>query len=305
MKQRFSFLGPLTAVFAVSLVSPVWASPIVTFDASTVTLVPPYGAGTNYASIQRSADVNTTSQIRWNFDTTASLFSSITNPLQSSQGAVFYGGINEVDTGTTLSSGTVRLHNNNPSAWPNKAMVFSQAIDTSGGANACYYNAIYVWKKEDFSGLSPGQDVVQFDSTSTLNMGVQDWFGYGSQPIDIRFVVENGGQYYLSEAKVTSANTALGLTDFNNNSLAGKRWAAFTPTATSFGLPTSPVYTAVNFNDVQQVGIIGQGGERYARLYGFNTFSATANLVPEPGTLALLAFGSLAVMKVRRKKHSS
>jgi len=263
------FTAVVVGFVVAGLAALAWAGSIVDFDPGKV-VFKDIDADSSYVEIQRPKDVDKNTQQTWNFATTQPLFS---------QGTPIYGGISIVCSAATLdSAGTfVRLHTNKPDAWPQKPLLFFQTSDTSGGTNQFNINTIFLWKKADFADVKADQKV-KFDASSTLHVRIQDWYaadGDKTKPIDIRFVVKNGSKYYLSEASQTAASSTLDLTDFNNNSAAGKRWAEFSPTATDFTIPATPNYVAVSFDDVQEVGMIGQGSGAFARMYSIDQFSAS------------------------------
>ena len=273
--------GVCSGLFAVILAATpaAWsqtATPIVSFDPSKVSAGKD---GVPYLECQRNSDVSTSSEVRFNFDTAKPLFA---------EEPEFYGGLDITDSGTTLvptPQGGWRLHTNNPPSWPNYPAVFFNGNDTSSQAN--YYNVtvLYVWKKAGFAGVK-GVQTVKFNSSSTLGLSIKTWFTAGTEkakPAEIRFVLRNGSRYYVSEAKFSfpqdgtlPPDTVFDLADFNNNPKPGKRWAAFEPTATSFGLPASFDWAAVDFNNVTEAGWIGQGSGVDFRLFGFSTFNAAA-----------------------------
>jgi len=80
--------------------------------------------------------------------------------------------------------------------------------------------------------------------------------GQWDHPADIRFVIKNGSQYYISEytANGTGVNE---ISAFNLSVSAGLQWGVFNPTSTDFSIPTVlPAFADVDFDDVQEVGVI-------------------------------------------------
>ena len=87
--------------------------------------------------------------------------------------------------------------------------------------------------------------------------------GIYADVILMRYVIrtkDSGGvtHYYLSEKKWTDASPGrFELTDFNNSSNTGKRWAVFTPAPDSFAMPDEKLldFKAVDFIQIDGVGV--------------------------------------------------
>jgi len=261
----------------------VHAVTLVDFDARLNSFAP------IYLDVQRTADENNRSNTLFALDITTPLFND---------GPVFYGGLHMANsvTGGTFSSWRNHRDLNN---WPNKAMVFFASNDDSGGGSFNEVNVIYLWLKANFvdGDSSPG---IVFVSSNELRLTTtSDWYEDWRAPASLfRFIVRDGGQYYVSEATNNAASTPVTfvLTNFSNNSAAGFRWAPVTLTGTSFDMPDagSLTFAAYAFSNVTAVGWIGRGSGAYYRNYGFDTFKATGELIPEPvtalGLAALLIF---------------
>lgn len=92
---------------------------------------------------------------------------------------------------------------------------------------------------------------------------------------DLRMVIKNGSTYYISEFSITT-NGLFTLNAFNNSSSTGKRWGVYTPSTLAFPSPL-PSFSAVNFNDVQEIGIVYAGGRpAYGHSFNFTQFSVKA-----------------------------
>jgi len=266
MKIKSAGLLALFLLVAVTLRASTPAT-FVNFNAANATI-----SGGDYKTLPITSS-STTMGI-WNFDPT------FTTPLvpATTTTAEIFGGLNVTASGTGTMGSTpyARLHNNNPPGWPNAPKVFLVSDAGSSGTNINNINMLYLWKRSDFTGNQPSYSDV-FDSSSTLSVHITDANSVtGGDAIETRFIVLNGSTYYVSEAKATTTGTFT-LTNFNNNSATGFRWAPITaPTSTSFDIPQSGlVYTAQTFGDVQAVGWIGRGSRNFSSLYGFDTFSAT------------------------------
>ena len=161
--------------------------------------------------------------------------------------------------------------------------------------------ATLLWQKSNFQN-GGDTNTVSFDSSSTLTFQ-NSYFGDSSYPDrGLWFVVRNGSTLYVSEFSSTSTSETE-LTDFNNNSTEGYRWAVWTPTSTDFGPPDTSglTYAAVNFDDVTAVGVTYRFGrtEYHASQY-FSELIVDGNVVPEPATMGLLALGGVALLRRRR-----
>lgn len=289
----------LSAIAAFQLIAAnLSAATLIGFDVANGT------AGGSYQNATRSFTTTTTSQALLEFDTTTPIFAA-------NGQAPLYGGLNVVNsaTGGTMggtsaaAQGNLRFHDNNPDGWPNVPKVFANISDSSGGVSYNNLTMAMVFKKEDFANFSAAP--VGFDSSSTLQLHMTDWHTRGSpgQPVEIRFLILEGSQYYVSEAVRTAHGAGtLSFTDFNDNSAAGQRWAPISLSSTSFGIPASLTFGAVDFNNVLQVGFIGEGSRSYGAQFGFDSFSATGIAIPEPSKGALI-IGAAGVLFLRRRRH--
>ena len=209
--------------------------------------------------------------------------------IQASQGVV--GSVAQENVGGALSMDSTskdgwRLHPNKANDWPQFSSVFFSGVDTSSQANFYDVTALYIWKKVDFTGVTESA-TVKFNPSSILNVTIKKWVAVAKEkakPIEFRFIVRNGTKYYISEAKYSTSadvmevsDVAFNLVDFNNNSNPGKRWAAYNPTPVSFGIPSSFDWASVDFNNVTEVGWIGQGSGCDFRLFAFGGFTATVS----------------------------
>ena len=271
------------AVLALTLINgPVQATLLIDFDGD---LIPDAGVA------QRSQDINTASQRGFSFDDSASgrFFNSSYNQAEFSGGAVLGpgpDGLMATVFDVTLNTAENRWQANTNGRLANNDQTNS-VVDT-----------FLVFRKDQF--LNGGDALtVSFDSNSVFNTDVS---ALGRVQ---RVAIKQGGQWYLSEG--STGNGQFELTDFNNNSANGKRWAAINPTATDFDVledTGSLTFNAVDFTDVQAVGLVAQanrgGSGNYVRL---NDFSVTGTIViPEPASIILLGLGSLMLLCQRNQK---
>ena len=146
---------------------------------------------------------------------------------------------------------------------------------------------LIMWRKDQFTD-SPAT-ALKFDGTtdSKFSFLLTQSGGQWDLPMQTRFVIKNGSQYYISEAPTTTTVSAgivadpektyelIELASFNNSSTEGLRWGVFNPTANDFFIPTVlPTFSAVDFNDVQEVGVIMHAyKEEYGNDIEFSNFT--------------------------------
>ncbi len=136
------------------------------------------------------------------------------------------------------------------------------------------FDALLLWRDIQFNALG-GSGSYSFGddpSNALLRVDLTALNEYGRN--EIRFVVRDGGTYYLSEAAYTSPYLGDGyfqLANFNGSSEPGRRWAVFTPTADNFAIPAaaSLTFAAHTFTNVQAVGL-AYHGHRDGWHYSFN-----------------------------------
>ncbi len=148
---------------------------------------------------------------------------------------------------------------------------------------------LYLWRKDQFLNNMPLFQV-GFDNdanNSSLSINVTG----KRENLDMRFVIKQGGVYYMSEF---SANLVglIELTEFNNSNTVGKRWGIITPTALDFSIPTTlPTFQAVDFNNIEAVGFICHSPRStYSNFLTFDAFSANGITINNPLPVELLDF---------------
>ena len=136
------------------------------------------------------------------------------------------------------------------------------------------FDALLLWRADQFNALGgSGSYAFGGDSaTALLRVDLTALNDYGDN--ELRFVILDGGTYYLSEAASTSPYLGDGyfqLADFNASGDAGKRWAVFAPTADSYAIPPAATlaFAAHSFTNVQAVGL-AYHGHRDGWHYSFN-----------------------------------
>ncbi|MDX2108995.1 MAG: hypothetical protein SFY80_02015 [Verrucomicrobiota bacterium] len=257
----------LTLVSCFALTPLLQATSILSFNAASA------GVTGSYAGNARVADTNTTSLIRYNFSTDSG--GQMLNQGNPATTPAVYGGL-EITSASAKASGYFRLHDNNPAAWPSAPMCFLQGV--SSDATFSNFSWVNLWKKNQFMGTA-ATATVQFSAASTLAVHVTSLQGKS-----LRFIVRNANSYYISEYTYTGTGAAtVSLADFNNNSTANKRWGTYTPTTTSFGVPSPlPSFAAVAFTDVREVGFIVYGSGQYSVTYGYDTFTVDGVIGTSP-----------------------
>lgn len=255
------------AVCLLPLLAPA-AGVLVDFNAANGT-----GEGPSQDALRTWSVAPSTQYARMNFDAAAPIFPANGQPQ-------LYGGILVTNLASGGTVDFLRYHDNNPAGWPGAPKVL---LATSSDGNPNNVAMAFVFKRPDFAG-APAK--VAFDADSLLSLHLTDWNSGGGGTTwlaDIRFLVRDNGQYYVSEAARTEAGAGdLTLDAFDNNATPGKRWTPATLTSTEFRIPASPSYQAVDFSDVTEVGWIGEGAAPYFRGWGFDTFQMTGTVVTDP-----------------------
>ncbi len=136
------------------------------------------------------------------------------------------------------------------------------------------FDALLLWRDIQFNSLD-GSGSYSFGTdaaTALLRVDLTALIEYGDN--ELRFVIRDGGTYYISEAAYTSPYLGDGyfqLANFNASSEPGRRWAVFTPTADAFAIPAAATLTFAphTFTNVQAVGL-AYHGRRDGWHYSFN-----------------------------------
>lgn len=128
--------------------------------------------------------------------------------------------------------------------------------------------ALFLWKAEDFLGEA------QPYSLGRLSVELGE---LGTHLAQLRFVVRNGVEYFISEYAACTAGLHT-LDGLNNSPLPDHRWASFHPVPDDFGIPENIVtFEPVVFDDVREVGFVFCGRKHgYHHNFQFIRFHAHA-----------------------------
>lgn len=228
------------------------------------------------------------------------------SPQSGYSGPVFYGGAERVGTngtGTWNTSAGMLVRNNTTAAQSGSAGLdairfYPTWTGTSGDGQQKFYGAV-AFKKDDF--LNNGSTgTVSFTGSENVNMA---FFlassGYQLANTNFRVIVQNGSNWYISNAisytagtlKTVNATFGSTFTSWNNYD---------TSTLSVVGSSVTPT-----FDNVQAVGFLwtlsslnsAAGGSNGSAFVSDFTFNATVTAIPEPSTYAALA-GVLALVGV-------
>jgi len=145
----------------------------------------------------------------------------------------------------------------------------------TGESFPAYFTGILMWTKDKFLNGNATYPNITFDSTanSTLVLKLKT-----DNSGTIRFVVKADDVYYISESVYPAGqavNTSYTFSGFGNNSNVNKRWTVYDPTTLVMPTANAMNFSAVNFNNVQEVGcIFFVGRPMYAYSFGLIQFSA-------------------------------
>jgi hypothetical protein len=129
------------------------------------------------------------------------------------------------------------------------------------------FDLFLVWKKEQFAGGSASSPSTRYtfgntDASATLRVDFTALIQDGDN--ELRFAVQDGNTWYLSEAAYTRpvvGDGYLEVTGFNGSSAVGRRWAVITPSTYDFAIPAtaSLSFSAHSFTDVRAVAVLYHG----------------------------------------------
>lgn len=238
----------------------------------------PVDPGVNVNS--RAADSDTTTGDTWNFSDSIALIAS-----GGGSNDRMYGGMV-----TTWSSpftyapalrhlGTTRV--TQVQVYPSTTASYSTSA-----------KGIFLWNKADFLNGTDSQTVV-FSAGSLLSVNLTT---ISAATRDFRFVVNQGGTYYVSNSNKTDATAGVFSIDPSTVS-----WRTV---STDGSYTVGDTASTITLNDVQAVGLYinatrtGTGNLAQTNIQ-FNDFQAIA--IPEPATIGMLGLGGLVALMLRRR----
>ena len=187
-----------------------------------------------------------------------------------------YGGIESIriDAPTDTSSfSNFEITNNGSNDYIN-------VRDQGGGLPVQEHRGLFLWTKAEFLHGGHAQRVF-FDGSSNLEVEITRWESLEEG----RFVVEDGGQFYVSQATFVGNGT-------HTLDPSSTLWAPYDPANEMDFDEAGAVYAAHTFTDIQSVGILLEhdgiaGGARV--WYYINRFAADANYAPVSTTVTVVA----------------
>lgn len=245
----------------------------------------------------------TTENFDYDGDTTADsrrtirAFSEATrlSPLTTSpagQTLTFFGGFQSIWVGGASGTPLERAQVRNVTADPITVVTLASPDFPSA------LQGINVWLASSFLDVDPAADTVAFTAGSQLRMVFS---ADGTAPT-FRFALKQDGQYYLSQAAYAPGTHVL------SDPSSATLWATYDPSLDLNFDETAATFSAHSFTDVQAVGVyygLSQSAVNERVGYRLSEFSATAAVVPEPGSLAGAACGAVAVgFSVRRRRSA-
>ncbi|TVP82448.1 MAG: PEP-CTERM sorting domain-containing protein [Puniceicoccaceae bacterium] len=171
-------------------------------------------------------------------------------------------------------------------------------MQNTGGTAGDYSTTIQgmlVWKKENFLNGFDAQPV-QLNSGDSLSI---TWTQIAATTVDVRFVVQQGGSYYVSNSGFSSLVANNDLTTFSVDP-AQTTWALIDTSDYSIGS-----FSSVVLADVEAVGIYFNASRANQQtIISFNDFKVVD--IPEPSTFGILVgLAILGLVVTRRRRQIS
>lgn len=162
------------------------------------------------------------------------------------------------------------------------------------------FDALFVWKKEDFLG-GGANAAVRLDETSRLAVDItRHW----NDSFDARFVVQDGDQFYVSQATLEGLVSRFGYT--NELIPTETLWAPYDP-GPPFDIDfdqTGAVFEAHEFTDVASVGIYIEQDDflHKPQAFVFDNFDVRATVIPSPSSLATALGGFVLILVCQSRR---
>jgi len=219
-------------------------------------------------------------------------------PTGKSGGVINYG-ISYANIGSTNDPATTGLNRISSSD------IIQASSGGGAGTSAMRMASAWYWQKPSFlNGLSSATGLSFADQNGSLFASINNNLNptAGNERAS-RFLVQSGGQWYLSTSSFTGTTGTLAI----NASTA--TWYSFDPAANALFWdvrnPGSTV-TGNTFTDITAIGIYTQhelfdGTATTSAVQGFSSFEAT--VVPEPSSFALLLGAIVALAIIRRGRN--
>ncbi len=295
--NKFSSLLPLGLVALCSVSYAQSQTTIVDFGGSSayVGSSPTHIVFNGYTATGKSFDLNTPFNPSANYT------------VPSGKSGVFYGGASVVSVaGTgqwnTASGLTFRNDLTTPAFGSEDALRFYPSwASTLADGDQRFYSAV-VFKKADFlNGMS--SQTVAFDASSSYSATVALGSGYQASNNRFRIVVQDGSNWYISQAIALNAGNNVVQT-ISNTTFASRTWSDYNPSISlsAIGASATPAFTnvtAVGFQfELSSLKSVNGGSNGGAWV---NDFVVSA--IPEPGAFAMVGgLMALACVGMRRRR---
>lgn len=286
---KFILVPAIAVALAVASLSSAHAAPVTVLDFDLPAATPTNTNFGNYDGTSRSSTNPSTNTRLWGFDPTSS-GRFWTTPWGSNNIPWFSGGLEVVANNPSLTPGVLFVR----MGGSRQIVVNTDMGPTEGSVQ----NGLFVWNKSQFINEGDVSPV----SFSSLNLNLLS-NSVTDAADGIRFVIQNAGQYYLSQSFFRSISGAFSVT-------GTEQWAAFNPTSTDFDMPNAGSLTfdtsSSSLTSVTQVGFAFRTSRpAYGNTMYFDDFSFSGTVVPEPSTYAMLLGGGIgAVALLRRRKKA-
>lgn len=162
-------------------------------------------------------------------------------------------------------------------------------------------SGLLYFKKQDFQNGLDQAAGIGFAADGNFSMNILTLPASDGGPRQVRFAVQNGGQWYLSQSLIGGNGS------FAMNNLPDSMWATWDPTSAPLNArPGGTDYTTLGstFEDIQAIGyyfVSARTSGTQRPTVTVDAFSASLQAIPEPSTYALIFLVGLLV--VRRMTH--